>query len=978
LLPQAYQARVNDLRDFLEKGLISTRQTEEATALLQAATGAMNSENFRGVLQQSRPDRDRHNAQLAAQMTAARLLGLNMTSDIVTESLDPLIAKKTQTDHPLLAKDSGAAAAATGAADATATALETDKNDPLVQTLLKAQGIEDTQGLEGETLAVSLHLLQRSLVTDISGLSDTQLEKLGLNRSLADLGQAPDKAEQFKAALLDAITQTDWRQGGNRADFEHGLLLATYLNRQNPQWADLPAGERQEQMTRAILDLHLSINEADAKNISALHTRPPEARYAVLDQLNIGSGHNINLERMRSASSAKVWEKSDDDGKKLQANLREMAKLASGSKPLGETESVRLETLRQETLALITRDNRMEKADVIIRHKTHSSESHVNNINRALGKALNGNEAQGSIPDSLRRDKLVLSGTGASHRIAGMQARMDLTVETAKLLSAAKTDVTAGDTLKQLGHSALLVQKAALEAVAASGHESFADFKAALDGELKSNKSYLETSAGESIAANLEKMGVSPDNARMLALNFLMNTREIGLDKALEAGVKAAKVLDIVNVYSSPRSQTPDMALQEKNRRDMEDAALSILQDMKPGENLELSRDRSVKLSATVLEGGAGNVALKLAAGMKDGCVMFRDENGRPAVLLSRAYEAGLGVEADLFNEVVSVSAEAEGKLQSGLSLTFTSDEACAAFLAKLTNGLAARSDLADCRNMSLVSLLEGGASVSAKVELTRLDPLSVAGFGLGVSASASGRIARQVTRGMEGVTLETSWQGKLEARAEASLDMQELIKEKVKDAVTNESGAEEAEEAGEEAEGEDEDKGVEGNPRGREFTAERRGLGASAGLTAAWNLKVTRQVIKDHSEQVIKGAALIQEASVKGVEGAGAFLRDQGVDAELAAQVISYIRAHQENLQGSFALAVEYELPKDLLKGADAKEAQTRVDKQKAYALKAVSIIRTEEGAESGFSIKAGNVELTNKTTSESSKITRFLAGNF
>ncbi|GHU22183.1 hypothetical protein FACS189497_02040 [Betaproteobacteria bacterium] len=915
LLPQGYRDNP-DLKTILGKGLVSSAQASSAMSRIESP--GLDSSRVRSVLTASAPGADARCATAASNAFARLVTRTNLTDldtpgqraeavrDVRQEAIQKVVAQK----FPKLTRQ-------TISSDTTETANFTQQaaqSSAMEKDLRRVRGLKPNADIEGETLAVSLHAVQRLMARSLSDLSAGKLSRLGLSAS-----NCTDPA-----TLRSLIASIDWKS--QPMDFEHSLLLSTFLK---VQGKEINAQTLKAQMTE------LGIPGDSQNGVVELLTQSDQARKAALGSLEIFKkttvlgrdfeALHIQMGKMTSSNMGS----NDADG---QALKDAMEKFLTGD-----------ETARETILNLLKKEvpdvgDRMEVADLILQQKDHSSfwsrltnaqSSNTTDMQHAEGKKAGLPEGS-PIWRSIMSDKVTLLNQGSRRDVANLQAQIELGKEL--LDFSVKAGISAS--VEEALSVSMLVQTAALDAYIAwtveqepsGGDTSLQAFDTAYRTELAGkNGSALDTPVLKKMSANLQKFGLTESVANAFAFSYLAIGKAAGssgLADLLDGAMQEANGLDLVHQHLTVRSEVPEAIarLQEVERQ--EQASLEILAGMKQGQSLELTDEKSIRIKATVPAPGA-QVALQLAAGLKNNLTIFRDEKGRASLLIGKDYKAGIGATASVCNDILKVGAQVEGDVSTGVALTFDSDEACARFVAKLVNGQATRTDLAACAGIQTLWSGGVGAAVGLEVDVGKAIGASV--VTIGVDAAAGVKFTHETAVGLEGKTVTSSSTFSVEVGAQVGLNTDELLPstESEEPEETEIMGAPDA---------------ILKNAK-TQIAAEAEGpkVSVSAGLT----LTVENKVLTDHAGAHVKQATSSHSTTVVSEAALREFLNEHKVAEPVQQDMADYMK---RNGLKEVTVTCAYVLPGDLIQGRTLDEAMNAVKDASCYQLDKLTL-SFEEG---------------------------------
>jgi hypothetical protein len=928
LLPQGYRENP-DLESILGKGLVSSAQAGTAMARVESASHGMDSSRMRSVLAASDPGADAKRAT-AASNAFARLLARMNLSDLDAPGQEPraargmraeVIQKAVAQKYPGLTQK-GVSSAATEAADFTQQASRTSA---LETALMNAQGVTKPQEITGETLAVSLHAVQRLLAKDLSDLSAGQLKRLGL-----DAGNCKDVK-----TLEGLIGSIDWQS--QSMDFEHSLLLATYLQATG---VDVTTPDGGQALVRQMNELGIPVD--NQKGVVELLTLSDEDRRTELGHLKLLNSDHFKMDAMKS----RLVFKNDDAANALQAAIKNFKEEGKGA--------------RETILSLLKNDvpgvgDRMEVADLILQNKEHASASNTVGIERAAGKKAGLLEGS-AVWHSIERDKVGLLNQGSKVAVANRQAQKDLARELLAFSADTEFSGSAGNALSV----SMLTQTAVLDAYAAwaegqSGDTSLKAFEASYRTELaEKNGSALETTLFKGVSANLQTFGLTKSAADAFALSYLFIGKAAGgkegggLARLMDGAMKVANGLDFVHQHLTARSDVPEAIARMQEVERQEQASLAILADMKQGESLELTDQKSIKLKGSVPVSGV-KVAVQLSAGSENNLKIFRDEEGRASLLIGKQYEVGIGAAASVCNEILKVGVQVEGQISTGVALAFDSDEACARFVAKLVNGQATRTDLTACA--SIETLQGGGVGVGVGVEVDVGKAIGASVVTLGVEASAGAVFAHETVVGLEGKTVTSRSTVAVQVGARVGIDKGEAI-DKLKAGITGSKG--EKPEKPEKTE-------IMESPQAiildatTHATAKVDKTGLSASVSAGLMETVENKVLTNHAGTHVKQATSSYSTQVASEAAMAFFLHEHGVAASVQKDVAAYMKSHAlENV----SVTCEYALPGASIQGRTLEEAMTAVNDASRYQLEKLTL-SFEDGDQHKSGLDVGGVTI-------------------
>ncbi|GHT82004.1 hypothetical protein AGMMS49960_07520 [Betaproteobacteria bacterium] len=915
-LPQGYSGNP-DLKTILGKGLVSSAQASSAMSRVESSS--LNSSRVRSVLTASAPGADARCATAASNAFARLVTRTNLTdldtpgqrAEAVRDVRQEAIQKVVARNFPKLTQQ-------TISSDTTETANFTQQaaqSSAMEKDLRRVRGLKPNADIEGETLAVSLHAVQRLMARSLSDLSAGKLSRLGLSAS-----NCTDPA-----TLRSLIASIDWKS--QPMDFEHSLLLSTFLK---VQGKEINAQTLKAQMTE------LGIPGDSQNGVVELLTQSDQARKAALGSLDIFKKGRL-LEnklyiRMDTMTSSNMGS-NDADG---QALKDAMEKFLTG-------DETKREAARETILNLLKKEvpdvgDRMEVADLILQQKDHSSfwsrltnaqSSNTTDMQHAEGKKAGLPEGS-PIWRSIMSDKVTLLNQGSRRDVANLQAQIELGKELLDFSVKAGISASVEDALSV----SMLVQTAALDAYIAwtveqepsGGDTSLQAFDTAYRTDLAGkNGSALDTPVLKKMSANLQKFGLTESVANAFAFSYLAIGKAAGssgLADLLDGAMQEANGLDLVHQHLTVRSEVPEAIarLQEVERQ--EQASLEILAGMKQGQSLELTEEKSIRIKATVPVPGA-NVALQLAAGLKNNLTIFRDGNDRASLLIGKDYKAGIGAAASVCNDILKVGAQVEGDVSTGVALTFDSDEACARFVAKLVNGQATRTDLAACAGIQTLWSGGVGAAVGLEVDVGKAIGASV--VTIGVDAAAGVKFTHETAVGLEGKTVTSSSTFSVEVGAQVGLNTDELLPS------TESEEPEETEIMGAPA-------AILENAK-TQITAGVEGpkVSASAGLTRT----VENKVLTDHAGAHVKQATSSHSTTVVSEAALREFLNEHKVAEPVRQDMANYMK---RNGLKEVTVTCAYVLPGDLIQGRTLDEAMNAVKDASCYQLDKLTL-SFEEG---------------------------------
>ncbi|GHU07876.1 hypothetical protein AGMMS50225_05520 [Betaproteobacteria bacterium] len=921
-LPQGYSGNP-DLKTILGKGLVSSAQASSAMSRVESSS--LNSSRVRSVLTASAPGADARCATAASNAFARLVTRANLTDldtpgqraeavrDVRQEAIQKVVAQK----FPDLTRQ-------TISSDTTKTANSTQQaaqSSAMEKDLRRVRGLKPNADIEGETLAVSLHAVQRLMARSLSDLSAGKLSRLGLSAS-----NCTDPA-----TLRSLIASIDWKS--QPMDFEHSLLLSTFLQ---VQGKGINGQTLRAQMTE------LGIPGDSQNGVVELLTQSDQARKEALGSLEIFKkttvlgrdfeALHIQMGKMTSSNMGS----NDADGQALKTA---MGKFLTGN----ETER---KTARETILNLLKKEvpdvgDRMEVADLILQQKDHSSfwsrltnaqSSNTTDMQHAEGKKAGLPEGS-PIWRSIISDKVTLLNQGSRRDVANLQAQIDLGKEL--LDFSVKAGISAS--VEEALSVSMLVQTAALDAYIAwtvvqeqsGGDTSLQAFDTAYRTELAGqNGSALDTSVLQNMSTNLQNFGLTESVANAFAFSYLAIGKAAGssgLADLLDGAMQEANGLDLVHQHLTVRSEVPEAIarLQEVERQ--EQASLEILAGMKQGQSLELTEEKSIRIKATVPAPGA-NVALQLAAGLKNNLTIFRDGNDRASLLIGKDYKAGIGAAASVCNDILKVGAQVEGDVSTGVALTFDSDEACARFVAKLVNGQATRTDLAACAGIQTLWSGGVGAAVGLEVDVGKAIGASV--VTIGVDAAAGVKFTHETAVGLEGKTVTSSSTFSVEVGAQVGLNTDELSPFKESEEPKEPKGPEIMDAP---------DAILKNATTQMTVKAEGPKVLASAGLTRT----VENKVLTDHAGAHVKQATSSHSTTVVSEAALKDFLNEHKVEPLVQQDMADYMK---RNGLKEVTVTCAYVLPGDLIQGRTLDEAMSAVKDASSYQLDKLTL-SFEEG---------------------------------
>ena len=902
LLPAFYRENAY-LENILGKGLVASAQAKNVMASVE--TKAFDSSRMRSVLAASDPEADARRA-LSASNTCARLLtGLNLT-DLDTPGQNPAEVRKMRTElvKTFVARKHSELTQQEVSSKTTATAAsvnELAQASPMERALRKARGLDTKAAIKGETLAVTLHATQRLLAKDLSDLNVGQLQRLGLDaHNCKDID-----------TLQNLIASTDWRN--QPLDYEHGMLLSTFLQAQ--QGLDMATPEGKAAL-KGLMN-RLGIPD-DRQGIVELLTQNEAARREHLSKLalfqeSFFKEKQIQMDKMLSSAMGK----SDADGEALKKAVK------------GYIDS-KDDEFRKTILSLLKKEvptvgDRLEVADLILAKKEHATRFNTKAIENAKDKAK---IVKGSAVDqAIVRDKTGLLNQGSKVAVAEHQAQKDLADELIAFSSGATVSVSA----KQAMSVGMLTQMAALGAFETwaerqTGDKSLKAFEAACQNELRAQGGAVtETALFKNISASLQKFGLTGSAADAFALSYIFvgdragDKNGGGLTHLMEGAMKLANGLDFVHRHLSIRREVPEAIVRMEEVGRQEAAARSILADMKQGAALELSDQMSVTLKGRIPVNGV-TIAVALSAGAEDKLKIFRDENGRASLLIGKQYEAGIGASASVCNELIEVGVQIEGQVGKGVALTFASDEACAQFVARLVNGQASRADLVSC--VSIETLWDAGAGVGVGIEVDVGKAIGASVVNLSAEASVGAKFSHETSVGLQGKTVTSTTTLSMKLGAEAGID-KDVVKEKLGvEKEKNRGIMESLQEILKEA-----STGVNGE-------VDKKGLTASASVELTET--VENKVLTDHAGRHVKQASASCSTKAASAAVVSNYLAAHGVDQSVRNDITHYMESHDLE---DVLVSCEYALPADELQGRAFNEAMVAVNDASRYRMEKITL---------------------------------------
>jgi hypothetical protein len=982
LLPPAYQNN-RELLNLLDKGIVGSAQAQTAGKGVETATRALDTDRLRTALAQQSPLFDLHRAQ-DASLTFARLLtGAESLGSITPDSRQKIIQGKLEKEHPELTTHE-VSAKTLDAVDATGQAASATL---LEQALMKAQGVKKPAEIHGETLALTLQSLQRLLATDLSDLSAGQLKALGLAAN-----NCTDAT-----TLGDLIKHTDWQS--LPMTFERGLLLSTYLQQTMQEAVKTPESLSQELAT---LMTKLGVPADSQKSVRELAGLSDEARYAAVGQLEVlrfGSEH-VQMDRMISGEGHK-----DDNGGALTLLANRLAGWPGGEPKVGWFGNAEVEArlqlyqadqktppdkkaLAKEILASMQKDvpgvgDRMAVADAILQRKAHDSNaSKAESMKRALSEKVFNKEslaAPGSavttVSNTLFNDKFILMNAGRQAEAAQRLAFGDMAKESLGLVSGRGLLAGAKDTTVL----ALTVQSALMDTftqwaqtLPESADKSLAAFEQAYRNDLGGHGGFpMQTKLFQGLSGQLQNLGLTASASRALSLEILLGGSIGGLQKLMEGGMALAGHIDAVHHWLTPASHAAPPEVEKfLSTETQRGNALDILNELSAGEGVSLTDKTSAKVKMKVPVTPGVKVSVEVSAGLEDGLKIFADDDGHPCVLLGSKYEAGIGAEASLCGEILTVSAEVDVTAGRGVSLKFASKEDCAAFVAKLVTGQATRADLSVCSGIT--TLTQVGASVQVGVEVDIGKAIGAEVLQVSAAVTAGAGIGQEISMGPEGRTVTTSKSVALKASLTLGIDKKALQTEiggRLAPDATEETEETQEEEVEDEDEEDEEDDDILSNP-GTAMGVEIDKSKLSATFSGTLGVTVENKVVTDHSGAFVRSAATSYSTQVDSEKGMRFFLSAQCVSKAVQDDIAVYMKT---NGLDAVRIACDFVLPKTHLKGHSHDAAMHAANDARLYKLDHLTLSFTSNTQRQSASLDLGVLSLKRETAGEKENSVEF-----
>lgn len=557
---------------------------------------------------------------------------------------------------------------------------------PDFQKLMSLQNHKKPEETDGETLAITLLAIQRTLARDLEDLSDYQLEQLSLTKN--DINNL-NKLEQALVNNKDMLDTT----------FEYAVLVNSYLKLKNQTVS-------QEQLLKAREEFNF--NDQTLINVSSLLSMNLSAKIDALSSLKVFSDSlGITIDNMSSSS----FFKNSSDSKIIKKQFEILCNAQNELKTdkNNTAAALKAETARKNILSFVngTKEHpNILYSDFIIRTKKHKQQSNTEVVTYAFNKATTnsdrGKTAIQPIYKSLAGDIV----TRINHR-----QQIENAKKAAQTLKENEIENISKDSEKALS---LCKTYAYLLACSKFGYQTREDL---LNDFIKDKEPFNEpnnkTEFKNNMISSLIALGFDNNVASAIVTNELdqASSFSLALDTFLSKVNSSLEQLKAINILPEARKLA-----QIQNYGEIYQTAANTFSKISP--NTRAAIDAQSGISVNVV--GTESLEVDVELALTNGIVLARTNAGQPRISMDTGIIAGVSANFDVMDIIdASVSAQVSGK--SILTLDFASDSDAFHFLAGVLSGLADKKDLLTAEKAYISSQANASFDISASLDVSSI-----------------------------------------------------------------------------------------------------------------------------------------------------------------------------------------------------------------------------------------------------------------